>query len=262
MLISVAPTQLALAATGDINQGGGGSSGGAWSGTIKWSDEEFIRASIWFAEQNDKGEVDWSNSKYIQQIGVTMDLRHPMFYSPRYGTPTKYSNYDRDNGGNTARGYKNKKTWEWGNNWGVRQMTVSPKAPGKTKEEAAANAATMEFPILFTQHKNGVDAKEYFMSYSVYNELLYACQSRAGGMTVNSPQWQGVDEMEAGIYRDSEGKYHYGQYMILLEPGLFCSMNGQSGAFTLRDMMVMHDSGSNILRQLVDQKPMKHLTRL
>lgn len=253
MLISVAPTQLALAAIGDINQGGtGGNTGGAWSGTIKWSDEEFIRASIWFAEQNDKGEVDWSNNDYVQQIGVTMDLRHPMFYSPRYGTPTEYTNYDRKDGGNTARGYTANKKLEPGNNWGVRQMPVSPKAPGKTKEEAAANAATMEFPILFTQHKNGVDAKEYFMSYSVYNELLYACQSRAGGMTVNSPQWQGVDEMEAGIYRDKFGVYHYGQYMILLEPGLFCSINGKSGAFTLRDMMVMHDNGSSILRQLVD----------
>lgn len=259
MLISVAPTQLALAAGGnDVNQGNTGDGGGAWSGTIKWNEEEFIRTSIWFAEQNDEGKVDWNNPEYVQQIGVTMDLRHPRYLNPRYGTPTVYSNYDSDNGGNTSRGYKmqleekQKHTYISGNNWGKRQMTVSAKAPGKTKEEAAKNQATMQFPILHTDHKNGVDAREYFTSYSVYNELLFACQSRDPDLTQTSPAWQGVDEMEAGIYRDSEGKYHYGQYMILLEPGLFCSMNGQSAALTLRDMMIMYKNGSNILTQLLD----------
>lgn len=254
MLISVAPTQLALAETGDVNQGGGGgNSGGAWGGTIKWSDEEFIRTSIWFAEGDGEGNVNWSNNKNVWQVGVTMDLRHPMFYSPRYGTPTAYSDYDRgDDGGNTARGYTANKIYVPGNNWGKRQMDMKPLPPGKTAEEAAANAATMEFPILFTQHKNGVDAKEYFMSYSVYNQLLYACQSRKYGDASKTSEWQGVDDMKNGIYTDDEGKKHYGQYMILLEPGLFCSMGGQSAALTLRDMMVLHDGGSNILRQLVD----------
>lgn len=251
MLFSVLPTTLVSAAEiGDANQGNNGTNGGtAWNGSVTWSEEEFIRVSIWFAEMDETGKVDWSNNNFVRQVGTTIDLRSPVYQNLNGGSPVIYGNYT--DGNNTARGYINKKKIIQGSSW--TQMVMPKMSPGKTQEEAKSNAKTMEFPILFTPAKNGVNAKDYFMSYSVYNELLWATQSRAypEGARDNVP-WQGVDNMKKGIYKDEFGVDHYGQYMILLEPGLFCKIGGQKAALTLRDMMVMHSAGHPILRNLVD----------
>lgn len=135
---------------------------------------------------------------------------------------------------------------------------VMPNLPaGKTKEEFEANQgnASLEFPILFTVGEggnNGVDAKEYFSNYAVKNELLASVQ----GNKYNSPEssggcWQGIDDMESGNYNVGDGSTKSGQYIILLEPGIYCSTSGVSAAFTFRDLIKLNEV-NDILHKFVN----------
>ena len=230
----------------DMVQGsGGGSSGtkGQWS--TKWNVEEFIRCSIWFFE----GGIE-SGSNPIP-IGYPTDVRNPKYTTLTYGTPQYFSDFIENN--NTARWYTIK-NGDFTPGEGDYYTWVMPNLPaGKTKEEFEANQGdtSLEFPILFTAG-NGVNALEYFSNYAVKNELLASVQ----GNEFKSPEesggcWQGIGDIESGIYNVGGGVTKSGQYIILLEPGIYCSTSGVSAAFTLRDLIELNKV-NDILHNFVD----------
>lgn len=233
----------------DMAQGsGGGSSGTKGSWSTVWVEEEFIRCSIWFFE----GGIE-SNSN-PRSVGLPTDVRHPKYSSLRYGSPQYYSNPEDNQ--NTARWY-NVDNGEFIAGIGDYYNMVMPNLPaGKTKEEFEANQgnASLEFPILFTVGEggnNGVDAKEYFSNYAVKNELLASVQ----GNKYHTPEqsngrWVGIEDMESGIFNTEAGSIS-GQYIILIEPGIYCSTSGVSAAFTFRDLIKLNEV-NDILHKFVD----------
>lgn len=235
----------------DTQTGGGGSGGtaGKWSVTTKTGGEEFIRCSIWFY----KGGINVD--KNPTPVGYAIDLRSPKYASLRSGTPTMFSDATENN--NTARHYNfDGRGYEAGSHYYGAVMENA--VPGETKEEYEANKgnATLEFPILFTANganggNNGVDAKEYFSNYIVHNNLLASVQgNRFGTPEQANGQWQDIDDMESGIYHEKKGDLN-GQYIILLEPGIYCKMNGSSAALTFRDCIALNVA-NNFLHQFVD----------
>lgn len=235
----------------DMIQGGGGGSGGTagkWNTT--WVGEEFIRCSVWFYE----GGKD--SGKEPIAVGYPTDFRHPKYTSPNYGLPVYFSN-----------GIGNQNTARYYNLDGDRfipgsdyyNMVMPNVAAGKTKAEYEANAgnATLEFPILFTANganggNNGVDALDYFSNYIVHNNILASVQ---GNKYTNQQEangcWQGVDDIESGIYHNEKGETKSGQYIILIEPGIYCKMNGSPAALTFRDCIALNRA-NNLLHEFVD----------
>lgn len=237
----------------DTQTGGGGGSGGtggSWSVTTKTGGEEFIRCSIWFYK--DGINVD----KNPTPVGYAIDLRSPKYASLRSGTPVRFSEA-KDNQ-NTARHYNfDKGDFQPGSHYYGAVMENA--VPGETKEEYEANKgnATLEFPIIATADRNieatGVDSDAYFRHFDVYNKLLWYVQANKYGDAASSGgEWQDVSNMENGIYVNSLGESLSGQYIILLESGVYCSINGTSAALTLRDMISLHTGPGGLLSQFAD----------
>lgn len=233
----------------DTQTGGGGGSGGtAGNWDIKVVGEEFIRCSIWFYEGGIK--VD----KNPIPVGYAIDLRSPKYASLNYGSPSIFS--DAKNNRNTARHYNfDDGSFTPGSQY--YGAVMEPAVPGETKEEYEANKgnATLEFPIISTSDRNieatGVDSDAYFRHFDVYNKLLWYVQANKYGDAANSNgEWQDVENMENGVYQSEDGTLS-GQYIILLESGIYCKAKGTSAAFTLRDMINLHAS-NNMLSQFVD----------
>ena len=225
----------------DANTGGSHGGGSATSKGTNFDGDSFIRVTLLFAENG-----DWENSAGIQQIGATLDM-----YNPKAG-PTKTVTYVSDFSSksnkpgfrinaNTATAYNSGEQVAFGN-YGYEHMKqywgVSPKEMD--------NGQTLEFPILIGAKANGVNPKTFFSAKSVINQMLYVTQYAGGTYGTDAYLGNASDIMD-GIYRPTKGNIKYGQFMFLLESGIYLNINGQYSATTTREAAQLDSKLSYVL---------------
>lgn len=217
----------------DINTGDGGGSGSATSSGTKWDGTSFIRVTMLFAENG-----NWTDGK-VYQIGRTIDMCNPdAGPSQAVRFVSNFSNiYETSTGykitGNTATAY---------NDGAPLDMNDYGYTAWKDYRPAGVINGT-PFPILVGDRANGVDPKSYFEMDGVINEIIYSTQA-AMGITQGNIQ---VDDVKNGIYKDANGFTVYGQYIILLETGIYLTLNGVYTATTTREALLLKEKGVDAL---------------
>lgn len=256
MVLTMIPTSVFGYTDAGTNDGGG-NSGGSYSGTNVWVGEEFMRVSLYWAPIPSNGEPDWKHGA-VTQIGVSVDIRSPVFERLNYGLPKSHGDFSQGELGsnNTSRAYNHPTAQvklKLDNNSTYYQAVMGPLTPGKTEEEFKANGAnesgkTLQFPVLYTEKKNGIDPKDYFEHYSVHNELLYILQDRKWPQS-EAEYWVNPIDFRDGLLPDGMGGKREGQYVFCIESGVYGN-NRKSGSFgfTLREILQM--GGSSIINDL------------
>ena len=226
----------------DASTSGTHGGGSATSKGTNFDGDSFIRVTLLFAENG-----DWKNSAGIKQIGSTIDLYNPKAGPQRAVTSTSNFSSKTDKPGftinaNTATAYNSGESVKFGN-YGYEHMEqywgVSPKEMD--------NGQTLEFPILIGAKANGVNPKTFFSAKSVINQMLYVTQYAGGTYGTDTYLGNPSDIMD-GIYRTKDGKtVKYGQFMFLLESGIYLNINGQYSATTTREAAQLDSRLSYVL---------------
>ena len=240
MIVSSVPL---ASAENDINNNRPGGGGAPSVDNTNWDNgKSFIRATILFAENS-----NWEDGNVIQ-IGKTVDIVN-VDDAPNF-TIELCANRDKESvttnySAISAPAYNAGEPIQFG--WyryayDTDYFTAWPIPVGVDKETAEKNKAnggpTMEFPTLVGKSENGVDPNTYFTQYYALEELLWRTNLGAGqASTVTST------DMQNGVYKDARGNTRYGQYIIVLETGLYVLINYHYAALTTREAMLVDDLG-------------------
>lgn len=217
----------------DANTNDSSGDGSATSDGTNWNDgNSFIRVTMLFAENG-----NWKDGK-VYQIGRTIDMCNPdagpsqavgfvSDFSSKYKTSFGY-----EITGNTATAYNDGAELKMGN-----------YAYSAWKDYYPVGVINnTPFPVIVGDRDNGVDPKSYFEMDNAVSEVLYATQAAMGITQGNIT----VDNVKNGVYKNSRGYEVYGQYIILLESGIYVLLNGSYAATTTREALLLKERGSNI----------------
>lgn len=219
-------------ASTDINSGDGTGIGGSQSSGTNWnSGRSFIRVTMLFAENG-----NWKDGN-VTQIGRTIDMCNPDAGPSQAVTYVSDFNSVTDKPGfqitaNTATAYNAGVDFYMGNYGYSAWKDYYP----------VGEINGTQFPVIVGDKDNGVDPKSYFEMDDAVSEVIYSTQA-AMGITQGNIS---VDDVKNGVYKDSRGNSRYGQYIILLESGIYVLLNGQYAATTTREALLLKERGSNI----------------
>lgn len=231
-------------ASTDINQGGGGGTIGV-GGQTYWNGDSFIRVTLLFAEN-----ADWEKGPVVQ-VGRSVDMCSTAC-NPS-GTIERTSDFSakwKANNGfditaNTATAYNSGAPLQFGS---YQYKVQSEYLPITNNTHSKGTP----FPILFGDKANGVNAESYFSDDGVLNQMLYAVQNASKFAGEDGGPSQGkVSNIKNGIYIDENGNETYGQFIFLLEPGIYVTLNGTDIATTVREGLKLGEQGADALKAII-----------
>lgn len=253
MIFSLIPINTAFAGDTDIGSGGISDSGGAVSDNNKIvNGEEFIRVSVFWAplDGDDLTKADWTSGD-VKQIGTSVDIYAPGHGPGNWGPVKLYGNFNKggETSFNTARYYQHEKSRvvtldNYGNYLYDSNAYAMSDVPAGSREEAEKSGRTVSFPVLLDKNTDQKSIEAYFKdNWYVYNDILFRAQASKAGLNTSeesktagsTPGWQQVVNMERGWYENEKGEFEQGQFIFLLEDGIYCKANGQSAALTMRE---------------------------
>lgn len=218
----------------DINSGNAGGSGGATSSGTKWDGTSFIRVTMLFAKNG-----NWKDGE-VYQIGRTLDMCNPnsgpsqaVKFVSNFNNTYKTS-FGYEITGNTATAY----------NDGADLIMNDYGYTAWQDYYLVGELNKTQFPILVGDRANGVDPKSYFEMDDAISEVLHEVQASMG--LTNTIE---VKDVKNGVYKDADGYETYGQYIILLETGIYLTLNGVYTATTTREALLLKEKGVNALSQ-------------
>lgn len=231
-------------ASTDINTGPSGGTINIGGGRTYWNGDSFIRVTLLFAEN-----ADWENGP-VYQVGRSVDMcntactdEYDVKKASDFSVRTSLPGFEVT--ANTAAAYNSGAQLKFGNNPYRVQSEFLPITSN-------THSKGTPFPILFGDKANGVDPEAYFSDDGVLNEMLYAVQNASefagedGGPNQGRP-----GNIKNGIYIDQNKNEKYGQFIFLLEPGIYVTLNGTTIATTVREGLKLGQQGADALKAII-----------